>query len=280
MALPLLLAEPLLASLQAPVLERYDFSKSKAEQNRLPGRLREISGLAVGPDGRLFAHNDERAVIYELDPATGDILKAFSAGFGGALGDFEGIAVAGDRFFLSSSSGEILETAEGSDRSTMSYRVHTTGMAGRCEFEGLAFDPFTETLLLPCKEPREDQLEDHIVVFSVEPENMAVSPVPRVFLPLDALEAFDLDASFAPSGIEVDTATGHILLVAAQEEAILEFSPQGALLGGRTLHKGTHPQPEGIALAADGTILLADEGQGNRGRLTRYAPLEREEVNR
>ena len=36
-------------------------------QWKLPGRLREISGLALTSDERLFAVADEKAIVYELD---------------------------------------------------------------------------------------------------------------------------------------------------------------------------------------------------------------------
>ena len=266
---------------QTSVLDTFDFSKEGREQLRLSRGLEEISGLAMTPDGRLFAHNDERAIIYELDVESGRILKAFSAGHRGVRGDFEGIALAGPRFFLASSSGEIVETEEGSPGSAMNYRVHLTGLGEKCELEGLAFDPDANTLLLPCKETRSRELRGHIVVFSMDIGSMRVTTVPRIFLPLGELETLNLHASFFPSGIEIHPETGNIFLISARTEAILEFTPQGALLAGRDLRKETHPQPEGITFGPDGALLLSDEGQGKRGSLTRY-PRKRsdEEVGR
>ena len=91
---------------------------------RLPRSWREISGLATTPDGRVFAHNDERAAVFEIDPESGAIEKAFYVGFSGIPGDFEGIAVAGERFFLLSSSGQLVEFREGEAGSTVRYRIH------------------------------------------------------------------------------------------------------------------------------------------------------------
>jgi uncharacterized protein YjiK len=105
----------------------------------------------------------------------------------------------------------------------------------------------------------------------VELDSLRVAPVPRVFLPFEALKELDLEDSFHPSGIEVHPETGGLILISAQEETILELSPQGALRDGRELHRKTHLQPEGITFLADGSLLLADEGQGKRGRVTRYA---------
>jgi uncharacterized protein YjiK len=255
---------------QISVLDAYDFSKDGGHEIRLPKGLDEVSGLAMTPEGRLFAHNDERAIIYELELESGRILKAFSAGFGGIRGDFEGIALAGQRFFLSTSTGEIVETEEGSPGSAMGYQVHLTDLGESCELEGMAFDPEANTLLLPCKEVRARDMRDHIVVFSVEVGTMTVARVPRIFLPLDELEAMGLKGSFSPSGIEVDPESGNLFLISARGEAILEFSSQGRLLGVRNLKKKNHAQPEGITFDPRGALLLADEGQGKRGRLTRY----------
>jgi len=253
-----------------PLLEAFDFSKGGGIQEKLPRALQEISGLAISPQGKLFAHHDERAVIYEVDPESGSVLKAFSAGSHGVRGDFEGIAVVDDRVFLSTSTGELLETREGEAGSAMEYRIHRTRLSGLCEFEGLAYDAGTNSLLLPCKKVRTRELEGHLVVFAVRLDSMEPYHVPHVFIPLQALEEFDLKDVFRPSAIEVHPATRRILLVSAQDKVVLEISPDGRLLGGRKLHRKTHSQTEGITFLPDGTLLLADEGQGKRGRLTRY----------
>ena len=252
------------------VLGAFDFSEDGGKQEKLPRALEEVSGLTVTPLGRVLAHNDERAVIYELDPQTWNVAKVFSAGIGGVRGDFEGIASVEDRLFLMTSSGDLLETAEGEDGSVMQYRIHRMGLQRLCEFEGLAFDPPANSLLLPCKRTKTNELKGHLVVFAVELDSMRPYPVPHLFIPFGTLEDGEVGGSFHPSGIEVHLETGRRILISAQEETILEISPGGIFLGGRKLHKKTHPQPEGITFLADGSLLLADEGQGKRGRLTRY----------
>lgn len=263
---------------QAPpaILESFDLSKDGGIQDKLPRALEEVSGLATTSGGRVLAHDDERAVIYEVDPADGHVVKAFSAGIGGVRGDFEGIAAVDDRLFLVTSAGELLETREGEDGSALAYGVQDTGLGRVCEIEGLAFDPRTRSLLLPCKGKKAEELKNHVVVFAVELETFRVQLVPRVFIPFEELDEIGLKDSFHPSAIEVHPTTGRLILVSAQEETILEVSPYGALLGGKELHRKTHPQPEGVTFLDDGSLLLADEGQGGRGRLTRYLVREPE----
>lgn len=256
---------------QAPVLKRYPLSDSEGSSEKLPGVLQEISGLAITADGRLFAHNDERANIYQIDPTTGDVVKAFSVGVLGAPGDFEGIAISGERFFLITSAGDLLEFREGEAGSTVRYRVHRLNLGMVCEMEGLAVDPSRGTLLLPCKTPRADRLKDHLVVFSLNLDSMELDPAPRVAIPLEELDSRGLGDKFHPSAIEVHPETGSLILVAAREEAMVELSPDGEILATEELKRKKHPQPEGLAFLPDGSLVLADEGQGNRGTITRYA---------
>ncbi|HUF75282.1 MAG TPA: hypothetical protein VMM35_03345, partial [Longimicrobiales bacterium] len=118
------------------VLDRHDFARSTSHFE-LPGRLDEISGLAVTPDGRLFGHDDERALVHEIDPMSGSVGKRFSAGDPPLRGDFEGIAIVGERFFLVTSTGLLYEMREADDRSEAPYRISDTGLGAHCEVEGL-----------------------------------------------------------------------------------------------------------------------------------------------
>ncbi len=255
------------------VLDRYDLSPGAGLRRELPWVLEEVSGLTVTPDGRLFAHNDEWAAVYQIDPETGGIVKAFMVGSAVVAGDFEGIAAARGGLALVTSSGEILEFPEGAAGSYVPYRVHTTQLGRFCEIEGLAYDPVQEEFLLPCKEPRTREFQGHLVVISVPLETMRPYQVPRVFLPLEALEDHGLEASFHPSTIEVLPGDGTLILAAAREAALVELTSRGRLLAARKLSKRDHPQAEGLAFLPDGTLVLADEGRGGRGRITLYPPV-------
>jgi hypothetical protein len=258
------------AQIPGPLLELYDLAADAGKEEKLPRVLEEISGLATTPDGRLFAHNDERAIVYQIDQESGEVIKAFSLGVLGISGDFEGIAVAGERFFLATSAGQIVEFREGEAGSSVRYTIHSLGLGSRCEMEGLAFDEAEGALLMPCKTPRARDLEGHLVVFSVPVNSMKPDPMPRIFLPLEELAARGLGDGFHPSAIEVHPQTRSLILVAAREESLLELSPRGEILATKGLKRKDHPQPEGVAFLPDGSLVLADEGQGKRGTITRY----------
>jgi uncharacterized protein YjiK len=257
---------------QAPpgVLAHYELSATAGVRHALPQALAEISGLATGADGRLFAHGDERAIVYQLDPQSGRVVTRFWLGRSGIQGDFEGIAIAGERFFLVESQGTLYEFREGRDREPVRYHAVATGLAGRCEVEGLAYDARTDALLLACKTTSGAALRNHVVVFSFSLAEMKLEPTPRLRIPLGALAPLGLKESFHASGIEVHP-SGSLVLVAARDGAILEVSRDGRLLFARRLERRWHPQAEGIAFLRDGSLVLADEAQsGGTATLSVY----------
>jgi hypothetical protein len=123
-------------------------------QWKLPKRLKEISGLALSSDERLFAHDDEQAVIYQIDWQRGGLVKAFALGDPPLRDDFEGIAIAGDDFYLITSNGILYRTKEGADGAHVEYERIDTGIGAQCEVEGLTTDLRRNLLLVACKTPR------------------------------------------------------------------------------------------------------------------------------
>lgn len=51
-------------------LAGYDLAGAPEWRVTLPDELREISGLATSPDGRVFAHADEEGAIFHIDART------------------------------------------------------------------------------------------------------------------------------------------------------------------------------------------------------------------
>lgn len=239
---------------------------------RLPNRLREISGLAVAGDGRLFAHDDERAVIYEVDPRAGELVKAFALGDPVARADYEGIAIVEDRFYLVSSDGVIYEGAEGADDERLVFNTYGTGLGRRCEIEGLAHDPVADVLLLPCKTVRDESLRPFVTIFRWSLTERMVAD-PPVLIDLAAVEEATEQRHFAVSGIARDPISGAFVLIAGPDRAIVSVSRDGEVLGGARLDGDLHRQAEGIEFGSDGRLFIADEGAGRRARITAYAAI-------
>jgi len=236
---------------------------------RLPAGLREVSGLAATADGRLLAHDDEHGEIGEVDPATGRVGKAFALGQGLARADFEGIAVAGSKVFLLISDGRLVETTEGSANERVPFTVHPTGLEKFCEFEGLAYEPDDQSLLLLCKAPRMKELRGTLTAFRWSvPERKLMSP-DRISIALPAPFRDRYGRDFRGSGLERHPATGQYLAISSLDRVAVLFSRDGELIDVAPLSR-RHQQPEGLAILADGRVVVGDEGGKGAGSLTIY----------
>jgi uncharacterized protein YjiK len=252
------------------VLATFHVGQVEPAQHELVPELREASGLALTSDGRLFVHNDEQAIIHQVDPSTGGTIKAFRVGTLGVAGDFEGLAIVDERFFLVTSAGDLLVFAEGAPNARVGFEAFPTGLEARCEVEGLAYDAPTRSLLLPCKTTRGPYLARHLAVFAVSIETMTPEEAPRYLIPEEAIDEAGGRDAFRPSGIEVHPVTGSLLIVSAEDRTVVELSREGAILSVARLRARLHPQTEGLTFGLDGAMILADEGAGGRGRLSIY----------
>jgi hypothetical protein len=266
-------------------IAHYDLASPPTSQVRLPAELHEISGLAVSADGRVFAHGDEEGTVYQLDPQSGRVTKRFSLAASGSdpdlgkksrggrlAGDFEDIAIVGDRFFLVSSNGVLLEFAEGVDGGTVPYRAYPTGLEQVCEVEGLAHDPSTKSLLLLCKTMREKSERQQVAVYAWSLADRTRGDTPRLAVPWSALAQVTGGKGFNGSAVALAPGGQSLLMVAGPQQLFVEVGADGAPLLGGSIDKGTHPQPESLAFLPDGSLLVASEGGKGEAVLARYSP--------
>jgi uncharacterized protein YjiK len=245
---------------------RFNLTPSSSRRIELPSSLREISGLAISPDGRLFAHNDEKGVIFEIDISAGTIVKKFSIGL---EDDFEGLAIAGTKFFLVNSSGVIYEFREGEPDETVKYVTYPTSLSASYDVEGLCYDPHTASLLLACKGYAGLRNTGFKAVYSFSLGTHHLAKEPRFLLSINELEQRLGGKPFRPSGIEYNHTTQSFFILDSELRSIAVVSPNGTLLDAVRLDRSSHPQPEGIAFDHKGNLIISDEG-AKRGTLTIY----------
>ncbi len=250
----------------------YDLRAKAATQWELPGRLREISGLATTSDHRLLAHNDEVGVVFEIDPHDGSIVKEFRLADvrDPVADDFEGIAVAGGRIYLVTSTGRIYESEEGAHGESVLYRMYATGVGRDCEIEGLAYDADERDLLLMCKDSRSEDLRDLLAIYSWSIDEKRLRADAPTTVPVRDFARRIESNRYHPSGIERHPVSGNYFVVAARQGAIAEVTPVGEVVAAKRFAARWHRQVEGIAFGEDGALIVADEGGNGRAILTIY----------
>lgn len=252
-------------------LPQFAMTDNAVQQWRLPDKLKEISGLALSSDGRLFAIADEMAVVYEINYSDGKLVRTFALGDPPVPGDFEGIAWLKDRLYLTTSDGILYSAPESADGEHVEATRTDTGLGRQCEIEGLAEDAETDRLFFVCKElvAGSGFSDPQIFTWSVADQRMTRS----ISLPLADIRRTLDTKKFSASGIVFDTNNKSFLIVAARPRSMVEVDMDGRLISARRFSQpGRHRQPEGIELTSSGKLLIADEGGDGKGRLAVYEP--------
>ncbi len=225
----------------------------------MPVGLSEISGLALTPDQRLLAHDDERGAVSEIDYRRGRVVKQFLLGKHHTVhADFESITVAGERIFLLASNGNLYEFKEGAAGERVDYTIHDTHLGKECEFEGMAFDPAIGSLLLACKHVLSKQLKGFLVIYRWKLEKGDSARLSTLTVPLDQAAGSNGWTAIHPSDLTIDPATGNYVLIASQQRALIVITPAGVVLQSRPL-PGIHDMAEGVAITRDSILIISDE---------------------
>ncbi|MEO8452924.1 MAG: hypothetical protein ABI647_24255 [Gemmatimonadota bacterium] len=298
-----LVADPgvLTAQQGTGVLTRYDLAGKPTREVALAAELGEISGLAFSADGRLFAHGDETGMVWQLDPATGAIIKRFALADTGSVradaadelqktsrkqrkrrrqerrdkivrADFEDIQVVNGRVWLLASDGVLYESAEGPDGAHVPYVRHDLKLEDKCEFEGLTTDEAQRALLLLCKVPHTDAWLGKVTVVAFDLASGRLEPKPRLVVPYKRLAGPTGVSKFHGSAFALAPGGQSYVLIAGPQRTFAEVALDGRVLSGGALDRASHRQPEGIAFASNGTILISDEAAGKQATIAWYAP--------
>jgi uncharacterized protein YjiK len=218
-----------------------------------------VSGLALTSDSRLFTHGDEQGEVWEVDYRRGMVVKRFTLGANGVKADFEGITIVNDAFYMIASRGILYTFREGADGAKVPFQERDPHLKNECEFEGVAFDAAANALLLLCKRVLNRDLQGSLVIYRWPiggPDTVAVP----LAVPLARVIGTNPWKDLHPSDITVDPVSGHYVIIASQERALIELSPTGEVVSSRPL-PGSHVQPEGVAITRDQILIVTDEAR-------------------
>jgi len=191
----------------------------------------------------------------------------------------------GDAFYLVTSNGKILEFNEGMNDSFVKSNTYETYLSSKFDVEGLCHDPDSNSLLLACKGFPGDGFENMRSVYSFSLDSMMLNSRPKLLLSKKNIvadipysfsqklgEFFLLvePKSFAPSGLEIHPKSGTFFILSSRSRLVIEVSRTGELIGVIELSAKTHKQPEGITFLQNDTMVICDEGEEGRAKLTLY----------
>ena len=241
------------------MLSAYNLEERPPYLWQFPKQFKEMSGLALSSDGRLFGHAEKRAIIYLIDWREGALLKTFYFGRPPVKGDFEGLAIAAARFYLITEKGMLYEGREGFEGESKLFREHDTGLAKVCEVEGLATYLEAGKLLILCRKAREKGLKGKLTIFSWDIASGERDEAP--FLQVDLMDTSIPEEvrKAEPSGLEVLPDGSGLMVLTTGKRWLIEISFEGEIRKFSALHDKRHKNPEGLAITPEGDLIIADE---------------------
>jgi hypothetical protein len=233
----------------------------------LPPQLRELSGFATDAKGRLFAHDDENAVVHELDYAQGRIVKSFAFGNPPLRGDFEGLTLIDDRFCLTDSNGTLICGNEGAAGAHVAFERIETGAGKLCEIEGVEYAADADLLYFACKTARVPDLENHIAVIAWSLTERAQVPARSLKFDLEQFADLPGDGRLRPSDVTLTPDGRSLVLSAAKRRALITLARDGSTASAVQLPDSKDlKQIEAVAFGSGDALLVGSEGKKKQGQ--------------
>ena len=237
----------------------------------LPPEWREVSGMAMSADGRIFLHGDENGRIGVLDSRTGKMVGAFELGSTSPKGDFEDIVIVDQDLYLVTASGRLYRTPlppAGQTSGSLPYSVFETRASKWCEIEGLEYDANDRILLLGCKQMLADEaMAPSLIRWSLDAQQLSKPE----HIQLAASSEFQLPGlnRFRPSAMRIDPRSKRLVIVSSADSRVVVADRSGAVLASAAIPK-SHKQPEGLVITEAGVVYLSDEGGKGLGSVSVY----------
>ncbi|MEZ0487762.1 SdiA-regulated domain-containing protein [Fibrella aquatica] len=243
----------------------YDLA-NPTERHKLPGDLREISGLSYYKPGRLACVQDELGVVFIYDLRQKTVVDEHVFG---KNGDYEGVEYVGKKLYVMRSDGELYQSEPTDGVKTIGASPETRhikiDLPGKNDMEGLGYDPQLDALLLATKQGK--GTDKIIYYYSLKNKTLFQG----IVLKQADIQAIDGTAGeFKPSGIAVHPKTREYYVLSSAAHRLAVLAPNGKVKTVTPIDPKTLPQPEGICFAPDGTLFIASEGDGKKGVILEF----------
>lgn len=233
----------------------------------MPAELKEISGLTWLDDNRFACVQDEEGKVFIYNTAQNKIEKQIP--FAGA-GDYEGIAVKGNTFYVVRADGMLYEVDMNSKARAKEYK---TPLTVQHNIEGLCYDKNNDRLLLAAKDDQGGGKQKHIYAFDLNKKELLKQPAYSIDLSNEMLnnaEGKKKSKVIMPSAIAINPRTNDVFITDGPGSRLLILANSGDIKQLHNLGK-SFAQPEGITFSPAGDLFISNEGTKNPGNILKVA---------
>jgi uncharacterized protein YjiK len=227
----------------------------------LPGKLNEISGLSYYKGNEVMCVNDEKGKIFTYDLGKEEITNTLDFG---KDGDYEGIEIVRNIAYVLRSDGKIKAV----NLDTNDLENIDCTLPKVVEYEGLAYDSKSNSLLLAVKQMKDEKAAKQIYSYDLNSKSFNL----KLEIAQNEIQKNGKGMEFRPSGIAVHPLNGQIYVIASAGKKMLIFSETGNVISQFSLDSKIYEQPEGICFTPSGEMLIASEGGKGSGYILKFKP--------
>lgn len=239
----------------------YDFNEG--DKFNMPSSLLEISGITFnkGVSDTLYSIQDEDGKLYRQK---WDVKKQSNMKFA-PKGDFEDLAILGEKVFVLKSNGVIYSfplseaVKKESDRVKEHQLVIPEG-----EYEGMFADPSSDKIYVLCKKCAADskmkQVTGYIFDYDITTDSLTSAGDFKIDLTVLKQLNSKLKANLSPSALARNPDTGEWYVLASANKLLVVTDENWKIKAAHRLNSSTFNQPEGIAFDQDLNLFISNEG--------------------
>lgn len=222
---------------------------------QMPAELDELSGIVYDvKDSSLLGIEDEEGFLYKIHPRRPEKIERWKFG---KHGDYEDIAIAGDKLFVLRSDGNVYLTHIYSADSSVAEK-YKFPESGNYEFESLYYDAAAQRLVLLCKDCAIDD-KSTISSWSFSPDSLQFGDGPYKIATDDLRRQLGEQGKIKPSAAAIHPVTHELYILASISKALIVATPEGQVKAVYRLNPKYFKQAEGIAFSPEGTMYISNE---------------------
>ena len=247
----------------------------------MPDVLREISGIAMASNNRMYLVQDELGAlfVYNLNKEEVEEIIRFTD-----TGDFEDVAVNDREVYVLRSDGTIFSFSTGKQKSApQTTQVPVQSL----DNEGLFFDQVQDRLYLAAKSKPENGDSNHRLVYAMEPYRIYDATV-ETTISINEINTWinsnmpdlineGVSIRFNPSAIAMHPHNGEMYVLSA-DDRLLAVYENNRLKQVYPLPAEIYYKPEGLAFAGNGDLFISSEGIKNgylKGRIVKLKSIQK-----
>jgi len=256
----------------APEQKIKEYDLGQPEKFNMPESLLEISGIAFqnGNPDNLYAIQDEHGKLFRLKWG---VKKQMNTKFS-KMGDFEDVAIAGDKVIILKSNGTLYTFPLSDTSSEESEHVQEwKDLIPGGEYEGLFFDDATGSAYVLCKNCAAADSKVSVPGYRL-PFNGESFSAPVVFaIDVSQIRAINgkIKRGFRPSALAKNPVTGEWFIISAVNQVLVVADSSWNIKNVYRLDGNRFTQPEGLAFDRQGNMYISNEGDHlNEGNILKF----------